>query len=68
MESQQQSNDNFIRENNNIGAPVNKRWHQLMAECELRIRYSTRRARYILEIVSLDVMEVHQEPNNNILG
>ena len=35
-----------------------------MAECELRIRYSARRARYILEIVSLDVMEVHQEQNN----
>ena len=42
----------------NISGPANKRWHQLMAESELRIRYSVRRHRYVLEIHSLDVMEV----------
>ena len=56
LESEQQINDNFMKEN--ISGPANKRWHQLMAESELRIRYSVRRQRYVLEIHSLDVMEV----------
>ena len=54
-------NDNFIKEN--MGAPANKRWHQLMAESELRIRYSLRRRRFVLEIHSLDIIDVQQQEN-----
>lgn len=59
METSQVLADNFAKEGQ--GAPASRRWHQLIAECELKIRFSLRRQKYVLEIHSLDVFEVQRD-------
>lgn len=44
-------------------API-KRWHLLMSECELRVRYSVRRHRFVLEIHSLEAFDGQQEQSS----
>lgn len=59
LETNQVVNDNF---QNNPQVPTSsKRWYPLMTECELKVKFSTRRQKFVIEIHSLDLMEVQKD-------
>lgn len=54
--------DNFMKDSQ--APPIKGRWHQLMAECELKVKYSLRKQKYMIEVIEihgLDILEAQRD-------